>query len=701
MRKNILLILLVTFTFSYKCHAQWTQTNGPKYSGEVINAFAKKGSDIFIGTNGYGVYSSSDNGALWVQKNHVISFLNASTFKDVTALAVSGTNIFAGTYGGGIFSSSNNGDTWIPLNSGLTTVYIYTLAASGNNIIAGTGNGVYTSVNNGNSWQFTLAGNIVSLYNDSTDDILYSACNAYNAGIHISTDHGLSWSYAGLDHQVISVTAKGNLILAGSYDGLYRSTNGGINWDENTNGMSSTFVLSLLISGNTIFAGTSMGLYYSTDDGSNWTRYTSPLVQKTVNSVLQNNGTIFAGTYEYGVAASSDNGFSWDFSNNGLVPLPINSVIAVDQNLSASTGAIYFSNNSGNSWILKKLTYTQGMTFNGGNLYVNTIDDSIFKSTDYGNSWLGFAASRPSVFAVHGNNIFIESIIVDDSHQKTNPEEDKITGVFRSTDFGASYYCVLMVNKVYALAASENEVYTYTSSGAYRTTDDGNNWISIGSGLGSGVRGFYFNGNNIYAASSNGAYRSTDDGATWTQINSGLNNNSVNAFSFSGNYILAATNDGVYSSDNDGEQWVNISPGLPEGTTVLSLTSNSNYLYAGTYDKAVWKLPLEQITGIGKSHSRLPDKFALYQNYPNPFNPTTKIRFDIPLSPLYERGVGRFVHLTIYDILGREVSTLLNRQLQPGTYNIEWNASNYPSGVYFYKLVTDSYTAVKKMILIK
>ena len=94
------------------------------------------------------------------------------------------------------------------------------------------------------------------------------------------------------------------------------------------------------------------------------------------------------------------------------------------------------------------------------------------------------------------------------------------------------------------------------------------------------------------------------------------------------------------------------------------------------------------------------------QNYPNPFNPTTKIKFDI--APLFNQGgvaptqVGDgVVTLKIYDILGREVATLVNQQLQPGTYNIEWNASNNPSGVYFYKLVTDSYTSTMKMILIK
>jgi len=106
---------------------------------------------------------------------------------------------------------------------------------------------------------------------------------------------------------------------------------------------------------------------------------------------------------------------------------------------------------------------------------------------------------------------------------------------------------------------------------------------------------------------------------------------------------------------------------------------------------------------LEKKVIELPSKFALYQNYPNPFNPVTKIRMDIPLLNPSTRGEGRgvFTTLVIYDILGREITTLVNEQLQPGTYEVEWNASNYPSGVYCYKLIATDYTDTKKMILLK
>ena len=110
-------------------------------------------------------------------------------------------------------------------------------------------------------------------------------------------------------------------------------------------------------------------------------------------------------------------------------------------------------------------------------------------------------------------------------------------------------------------------------------------------------------------------------------------------------------------------------------------------------------------TGINTISAKIPNSFSLSQNYPNPFNPSTKIKFDTPLSP--PRRVessteeGKYVQLIIYDILGREVATIINETLQPGTYEVEWNASNYPSGVYFYTLISGNYKDTRKMVLLR
>jgi len=102
--------------------------------------------------------------------------------------------------------------------------------------------------------------------------------------------------------------------------------------------------------------------------------------------------------------------------------------------------------------------------------------------------------------------------------------------------------------------------------------------------------------------------------------------------------------------------------------------------------------------GIEPISSEIPQKYELLQNYPNPFNPMTKLKFSIPLSVETTR---RVVSLKIYDVLGKEIAVLVNENLKPGTYEIEWDASNLPSGVYFYSLITSEFTQTKKMVVVK
>ena len=107
------------------------------------------------------------------------------------------------------------------------------------------------------------------------------------------------------------------------------------------------------------------------------------------------------------------------------------------------------------------------------------------------------------------------------------------------------------------------------------------------------------------------------------------------------------------------------------------------------------------VMGLENVSSSVPNEIALYQNYPNPFNPSTKIKFLIPLNKGGGFSRGLFTRLTIYDLLGREVTTLVTEQLQPGTYEATWDAANYPSGVYYYKLTYGDFSNTKKMVLIK
>ncbi len=109
--------------------------------------------------------------------------------------------------------------------------------------------------------------------------------------------------------------------------------------------------------------------------------------------------------------------------------------------------------------------------------------------------------------------------------------------------------------------------------------------------------------------------------------------------------------------------------------------------------------------GIQQISSEVPSGYKLLQNYPNPFNPSTKIQFSIPppakAGQVMEGNRGRTTTLIIYNILGSEIQTLVNENLLPGTYEADWDASNFPSGVYCYRLSSGDFTETRKMILVK
>jgi len=129
----------------------------------------------------------------------------------------------------------------------------------------------------------------------------------------------------------------------------------------------------------------------------------------------------------------------------------------------------------------------------------------------------------------------------------------------------------------------------------------------------------------------------------------------------------------------------------------------ANRIYVNNASRSYIELPMIGFAiGVKNISSEVPENFKVYQNYPNPFNPVTKIKFDLSPSPLYERGdKGGFVNLIIFDLLGRGVATIVNEPLAPGTYEVEFDGSNLPSGVYFYRVTARNLTDTKKMVLIK
>ena len=110
---------------------------------------------------------------------------------------------------------------------------------------------------------------------------------------------------------------------------------------------------------------------------------------------------------------------------------------------------------------------------------------------------------------------------------------------------------------------------------------------------------------------------------------------------------------------------------------------------------ATWNTTFPSIiTSVKNDLSHYPDNFILYENYPNPFNPSTKIKFDLPAD-------FSNVRLTVFDILGKEIEVLLNKNLKAGNYTVDFNASELSSGAYFYRLESGGFTETKKMLLVK
>ena len=113
-----------------------------------------------------------------------------------------------------------------------------------------------------------------------------------------------------------------------------------------------------------------------------------------------------------------------------------------------------------------------------------------------------------------------------------------------------------------------------------------------------------------------------------------------------------------------------------------------------------WKA-YQILTPVEEFNNGIPKKYLLGQNYPNPFNPTTTIRYAISNVETQDFASLQNVTLKIYDVLGREVATLVDKKQTPGKYSVQFNASNLPSGVYFYTLRAGNFVQTKKMLLLK
>ncbi len=393
--------------------------------------------------------------------------------------------------------------------------------------------------------------------------------------------------------------------------------------------------------------------------------------------------------------------------------------------INANAQWVQKTNGAGNYEFIRSFTAIGTTIYAAASDTVDDVDSmysTVLKSINSGDNW------SQTGLVLHGDNVTGITALGADLFAGAD------TFVCRSTNSGSNWITSLVPLDVHGIAAIDNYVfaggYHWTGiSGVYRTSNNGVNWVYTD--LHIPVYSFVKLGSNIYAGTDqSGVYVSSNNGLNW--IPRGLTNKHIRSLAAFGSSIFAGTDSGIYVSGNNGTSWglSAMSTGLAfslvvSGTCIIAsmypggifvstdngvswveknqgFTGNpiipaifiaGNYIFAGTYGQSVWRRPLSEVIGIQTTSAEIPSKYSLYQNYPNPFNPSTFIKFDVAKSS--------FVTLRVFDALGREVAVLVNQDLKPGTCEADWNASNYPSGVYFYSLSAEGYGKTKKMILIK
>jgi len=400
-------------------------------------------------------------------------------------------------------------------------------------------------------------------------------------------------------------------------------------------------------------------IHYSTlFANAQWAIVSDNSMYLSTQAFSDNGNNLYAAISGLGIFKSINSGINWTLTGSNLTTQPFNAITAKDSFIFvASNYGLFRSSNYGLTF--DSLTANPGTAFaviiQNNFLYKGTLN-GIYRSADRGNTWtlINNGINNPykeGRSLTSYNNIIYAGIGVYDLH------------IYKSTDFGDNWEYIsqdIPTNAIpYSLYAYDNILLCGTANGVYKSTNYGTNWILI-PGIPGNIGLFGF------------------------------------ASSGSKNIFISAWDYGVYISNDYGESFNLKNDGL-QSLRCTALYKFGNYLFLGTNPTTlpckVYRRPLNEVIGIKNISTEIPSEYKLYQNYPNPFNPTTNIKYQI--------ADNKYITIKVYNILGKEIGTLVNEKQSPGIYEVSFNGSRLSSGIYFYRIQAGDFMQVKKMVLIK
>lgn len=336
-------------------------------------------------------------------------------------------------------------------------------------------------------------------------------------------------------------------------------------------------------------------------------------------------------------------------------------------------------------------------------VWAGTVGQNVFRSDDNGETWTttGLNDEDGLVWSLASNNNGTICAGLSGNfpgtvycHFSDNPGWQ-----FEDSGFSQNVHSVFALaidpaNNIYANVG--NSVNTSEFDGVYRLRANGNTWENVFPSTAGQALLIHPNG-DIFASASGEVFRSIDNGLTWQLFNTGLDGG-VACFAVNADGdIFAARSTGVYRLKNGESIWIEFNVGLTDPAVNALALNDQGVLFAAT-NGGVFKSRKSTVTSVDDAALAIPAEFDLRQNYPNPFNPKTTIQYDLPNTTKVE--------LQVYNLVGQQVRTLLNKIQSAGAKAVVWNGKDnvgreVSSGVYIYTLKVGSKKLSRKMVLLQ